>query len=117
MSRVVELSYWNINCYTILYVVFILAAFVVFMTRYNNSDSTSVGILATMTTSHKKDNIKKVIQESRDEYVMARILKTDQQTSIKIERIYKDLASAISTKLTFPKIIQKMKAFRTKYKI
>lgn len=109
MPTVIELSYWNIHCYTILYVAFILFWFVLGLRYLNRNDDTSS--LSFLTTSQKKDNTKKQLQLVRDEYEIAKTNEVSRKTA----QMYNDLASSISVKLQFPQIKAKLRAFQDKY--
>ena len=106
MPTVIELSYWNIHCYTLLYVAFIIFWFLLVLRYLNRNDDTS--FLSFLTTSQKKDNTKKQLQLVRDEYEIAK-------TTDKTAQMYNDLASSISVKLQFPQIKAKLRAFQDKY--
>ncbi len=116
MPIVIELSYWNIHSYTFLYVVFIIIVFLILLRELNRNDDTSVSFFSFLTTSQKKDNMKKQLQLVRDEYEIAKTVEVNRKTAQKIREMYNDLASAISIKLQFPQIKTKLRAFQDKYK-
>ena len=117
MPTVIELSYWNIHCYTILYFVFIIFGFLVILRYLNRNDDKSVSFFSFLTTSQKKDNMKKQLQIMRDEYEIAKAINVNRKVADKINRMYNDLASAISRRLQIPQIKAKLMAFSEKYKI
>lgn len=114
MPTVIELSYLNIHCYTILYVIFIILLFILILRNLNRNDDTSSSFFSFLTTSQKKDNTKKQLKQVIDKYETTRTEYINNQNAQKTERIFNDLASAIS--LT-PEIQSKIRAFRDQYNI
>lgn len=117
MPTVIELSYWNIHCYTILYVVFIIFWFLIILRYLNRNDDKSVSFFSFLTTSQKKDNMKQQLQRVRDEYEISKANNVNRKVADQINRMYNDLASAISIRLQIPEIKAKLRAFHEKYKI
>jgi hypothetical protein len=83
----------------------------------NQNDDKSVSFFSFLTTSQKKDNMKKQLQIVRDKYEIAKDARVNRKVADQINRMYNDLASAISIRLQIPEITAKLKAFRAKYKI
>ena len=114
MPIVIELSYWNIHCYTIMYVAFIMFWFLLILRFFNRNDDTSASFFSYLVSYQKKDNMKKQLKQVSDEYETERNEYINRQTTQKMERMYNDLASAISV---HPEIQSKIRAFRDQYNI
>lgn len=114
MQTVIELSYWNIHCYTIMYVAFIIFWFLLILRFFNRNDDASVSFFSYLTSYQKKDIMKKQLQLVSDKYESERMEYINRKIKEQMERMYNDLASAISLR---PEIQSKIRAFRDQYKI
>jgi hypothetical protein len=117
METVIELSYWNIHCYTMMYVIFIIFVFL-FVVRYlNRNDERSVSFFSFLVTSQKKDIMKNQLRTESERYEDDRSNYIKVRIEEQILQMLEALVRAISTSLSFPEFKLKIKAFRDRYKI